>query len=367
MQNRRQVNQTLALMLASLFLFTMMLTGTAAAKPLTAEGIHNALAKYRGESLTITSWGGSYQDAQRKAYYEPFSHKFGIKIIEDSPADNSKIMAMVKAKNVTWDVVDAGSYKCDNLGEEGYLEELDFNIIDNRDLLDGFWSKWHVATIAWSELLGYRTDVFSGANVPTHCTDIWNVKKFPGRRSLRDNPIFNIPLALLADGMELHEIYPLTEAKIQRAFNKLDEIKPHINVWWTQGAQPPQLLTDKEVVMATGWNGRISTLKKDGVPVDVVFPGSQLVGDSWIIPKGAKKKELSMLFIAWASLPENNWELSTMIDYGPVNKRSFKRLTDETLANMPISKVEQSIICDFSWWAHNYSDMVERWREWKLQ
>ena len=129
-----------------------------------------------------------------------------------------------------------------------------------------FVSKWYVSTISWCELLGYRTDVFPGDKAPTSAVDFWDVKKFPGRRAMRDNPIYNIPLALLADGVAKDQIYPLTEEKIQRAFKKLDEIKPHVNVWWTQGAQPPQLLTDKEVVMATGWNGRISGSFEGGCP-----------------------------------------------------------------------------------------------------
>ena len=39
-------------------------------------------------------------------------------------------MAMVKAKNITWDVVDGGAYKLGDLGNKGYLEEMDFNVID---------------------------------------------------------------------------------------------------------------------------------------------------------------------------------------------------------------------------------------------
>ena len=57
------------------------------------------------------------------------------------------------------------------------------------------------------------------------------------------------PIALLADGVPADKLYPID---MDRAFHKLDEIKPHITVWWTTGAQPAQLLLDKEVVMATG-------------------------------------------------------------------------------------------------------------------
>lgn len=351
---------------ALLFCFGPVLTA-AAGTPLTPAEIKAELSKHRGESLVITSWGGSYQDAQRKAYYEPFSKEFGIEIIEDSPASISKVMAMVKADNVTWDVVDGGSYKLDDLGRRGFMEPIDYNIIDSRDVLPFYVSKWHIGTISWCEGLGYRTDVFSGENAPTSCTDFFDVENFPGRRAMRDNPIFNIPLALLADGIPQDEIYPLTEEKLDRAFRKLDEIKPHVNVWWKQGAQPPQMLTDKEVVMATGWNGRISKVKQEGAPVEFLFNGAQLVGDSWYIPKGCEKKELAMLFIAWATLPENNWPLSQYIDYGPVNTKSIQYLPEGIVDRMPLTYADVQIKCDFSWWSTQYQDMLEKWREWKFQ
>ena len=352
--------------LAAIFTLSGVLTA-GAGEPLTMEQVKAKLEKYKGSSLVITSWGGSYQDAQRKAYYEPFSKEFGIKIIEDSPTSISKVMAMVKAKNITWDVVDAGAYKLGDLGNRGFLEELDYSIIDSRDVDPFFHSKYYMSTISWCELLGYRTDVFPGDKAPTSAVDFWDVKKFPGRRAMRDNPIYNIPLALLADGVAKDQIYPLTEEKIQRAFKKLDEIKPHVNVWWTQGAQPPQMLTDKEVVMATGWNGRISAVSKEGAPVAVVWDGAQMVSDAWFIPKGSKNKELAMLFIAWATFPEINWPLSQHIDYGPVNTKSLKFLDKQLLERMPLTYVDKMIKCDFNWWSTQYQDMLERWREWKLQ
>ena len=352
--------------LAAIFTLSGVLTA-GAGEPLTMEQVKAKLEKHRGSSLVITSWGGSYQDAQRKAYYEPFSKEFGIKIIEDSPTSISKVMAMVKAKNITWDVVDAGAYKLGDLGNRGFLEELDYSIIDSRDVDPFFHSKYYMSTISWCELLGYRTDVFPGDKAPTSAVDFWDVKKFPGRRAMRDNPIYNIPLALLADGVAKDQIYPLTEEKIQRAFKKLDEIKPHVNVWWTQGAQPPQMLTDKEVVMATGWNGRISAVSKEGAPVAVVWDGAQMVSDAWFIPKGSKNKELAMLFIAWATFPEINWPLSQHIDYGPVNTKSLKFLDKQLLERMPLTYVDKMIKCDFNWWSTQYQDMLERWREWKLQ
>ena len=40
----------------------------------------------RADELTITSWGGAYQDSQREAYYKPYIAA-GNKITELEPAE----------------------------------------------------------------------------------------------------------------------------------------------------------------------------------------------------------------------------------------------------------------------------------------
>ena len=70
---------------------------------------------------------------------------------------------------------------------------------------------------------------------PSSWADFWDVKKFPGNRSLclSDSPRTLI-FALLADGVPRDQLYPLD---IDRAFKKLDQIKPHVKVWWREGTQ----------------------------------------------------------------------------------------------------------------------------------
>ena len=54
----------------------------------------------------------------------------------------------------------------------------------------------------------------------------------------------------MADGVPAADVYKVlgTPEGVDRAIKKLDSIKKDI-VWWDAGAQPPQLLASKEVVM----------------------------------------------------------------------------------------------------------------------
>src|SRR5262249_59389068 len=66
-------------------------------------------------------------------------------------------------------------------------------------------------------------------------------------------------------------LYPLD---VDRAFKKLDQIKPHIKVWRREGNQSQQLIRDGELDMMSIWNGRASELKEQGVPVELVWNGA---------------------------------------------------------------------------------------------
>lgn len=331
---------------------------------MTAAQVDEAMAAHKGGSFVVSTWGGAYAEAQRHAWFAPFAEKYGVEVVEDGPPANPKIMAMVEVGNVTWDVCDFGSHKVHGLAEAGVLDKLDYDIIDSSKFPKGFVNDYGIANITFSTVVAYRTDVFSDP-APTTVLDLWNLEQFPGMRSLRDDPTTNITFGAYAAGVPKDQIYPLTEEKIKMAFAKLDEIKDHV-IWWTSGAQAPQLLANKEVVMGTAWNGRLDKLREEGVPMAIVWNGAQLYSDSWAIPKGAPNKDLAMLFIAWASFAENNLQISNHITYGPVNTDAFDMVAPDRAPLMPTSYYDQQIICDYGWWGPNYPIMLERWHEWKI-
>ena len=48
--------------------------------------------------LRIAGYGGTAQDAQRKAYYEPFGRLAGVKVMDFAGANINKVKAMVETK-----------------------------------------------------------------------------------------------------------------------------------------------------------------------------------------------------------------------------------------------------------------------------
>ncbi len=306
--------------------------------------------------LTIVSWGGSYQDAQSKAIFEPVAEKMGIAISQDSYGGISDVRLQVQAGAVTWDIIDTGSGGGARGGAEGILEPLDYSMIDVSNFVPGTYLDHCVGTITFSTVFAYNTDKYSDA-VPQTWADFWDVEKFPGTRAYRGKYSGALEPALLADGVAPADVYKVLDSEegIQRAIDKIAELKPHIAVWWKSGAQHAQLMKDAEVDMTSGWNGRFDVAIKDGAKAAYSYEGALLDYDCFGIPKGAPNKELAMKFLAEASKASYQANMPQYITYGPTNKEAYDLdIIDADLARKLPShpaNAEQQLVINNDWYA----------------
>ena len=316
--------------------------------------------------LVVVSWGGDLQNAQKKAYYEAFEKETGIRVIEDSTAGFGKLKAMVESKNVEWDVVDLGERHIIVGGREGLLEPIDYNIVDKTLLFPQATREFGVAGFYYTHGISYSTRTFGGGNHPKTWTEFWDIKKFPGPRSLRDNPKDNLEFGLMADGVPPDKLYPLD---VDRAFRSLDKIKPHVAKWWSSGNQPAQLLTDGEVLAAGAWHGRVLTVKNQGARVDIEFGQSMLLSDWWGVPKGCKNRDLAMKFIQFTCQAKYQAAFANLIAYSPANPKAFDIISRERAAILPTSpeNIKKVVPGNEDWWGTNFSVMEEKWKAWILK
>ena len=124
------------------------------------------------------------------------------------------------------------------------------------------------------------------ARSPTDVCAIFDLEKFPGKRGLEKKPKENLELALIGDGVAKDEVYDVlsTDEGVDRALAKLDTIKDQV-VWWSAGAETPQLLADGEVVMGTAYNGRLfSVIEEQKQPVEMVWDWQVFDFDVWVVP-----------------------------------------------------------------------------------
>ena len=321
-------------------------------------------------SLSIMSFGGAYQAAQRKAVFDAYTAKTGTKIIEQEyGGEIAKIKAMVDSGNTTLDVVDVDAPTLQQGCDDGIFETIDWSKVGPRsEWISGTSSDCGVGTIVYATALAY-----DGAKLkagPTSIADLFDTTKFPGKRGLWKNPATNLEFALMADGVPAGEVYKVlaTPAGLDRAFKKLDSIKKDV-VWWEAGAQAPQLLASGEVAMTTAWNGRIYNAGKEGRDFRIVWDHEILDSNFWVIPKGARDMEASTAFIQFAVQPQTLAAITKYIPYGPVRRTAGQYVAPEDAANLPTSpkNMTGAITLDNAFWGDKGDEIRKRFTTWLAQ
>src|SRR5258706_132363 len=279
-----------------------------------------------------------------------------------APVSYAKLKAQVQSGSYEWDLtaITAGYWL--RAEREGLVEPIDWSII-NKDKLPPdsvFANGVHYCALGTN--LCYRTDKFPNGG-PKTWADFWDVKKFPGNRSLYNSWDRVLPAALIADGVPVDKLYPLD---VDRAFKKLNEIKPHIKVWWTQGNQSQQLIRDGEVDLIQIWNARGSELKAQGVPVEVVWDGATITMTTWGVAKKAPNRSLAFEFIQFAVQAQPQAEFCKRLYYGPSNPKAFDFIPQDLAVQMPTYPANEKIAVrpDPVWEADNSAVLQERFTQW---
>jgi putative spermidine/putrescine transport system substrate-binding protein len=328
-------------------------------------------AAFAADSLTITSWGGAYQKSQEEAYYKPFTAKTGIKITqEEYNGEAARIRAMVESGNTTWDAIDVDAATAQQGCDEGFLTPIDYSKFGGKEaFVKGSTFECGIPTIIYSTIYAYDADKIKDG--PKTIGDLFDTKKWPGKRALQKTPFGNLEFALMAEGVPADKVYATLKTKegVDKAFKKLDTIKKDI-VWWEAGAQPPQLLASGEVVMATAWNGRIFNANKvDKKNFKIVWDGQLMDYDLWAIPKGVKDLDAVYKFIEFASSPEAQAEQTKYISYGPALLAATPKIAPDILKDLPTApeNSKTALANDPVFWGDNKEELLKRFNTWVAQ
>ena len=346
-------------------------------------------------AVTVASWGGAYTESQKLGYGDPTASKLGVDINwVDYSGGLSEIKAQKEAGAITWDIIDVFAFDTINGCDEGIFVEFDFDkdfpaAPDGTPASEDFFapmpSKCAVGNILYSWNYAYNSKNVDGT--PSTIKDFFNTKKFPGKRAIYKSALTNLEIALAGDGVYMgkggSEIYKLleTEAGVNRAMNKIKELCTDPNggcVFWSAGAQPPELLMSGEVVMATGWNGRFfNAIVGEGAPLVQVWDGQGLDYEYFALVKGGPdeanaKKALAMMtntemlagsakYIAYAPYRLSSLEIIK------ANEPWYKDGKTEMMPEMPTApaNTKKYFLVDPFFWADNGTELGEKWEAMK--
>lgn len=338
--------------------------GAATASLVGFPNIARAQSKYAGKKVVFASWGGVYQDAQKQAYCEPFAKETGATVVQDGPVNYGKLRTMMESGKPTWDVVDVTVDFLYSGAQDNLFEKIDTAVVDVKSIAPKYVHEYGVGNIVWSYNLGYSKTAFKGGNEPKNWVDMFDLKKFPGRRMLRDRVAPMLEIALLADGVSPDQMYPID---VDRAFKKLDTIKRE-SVFWATNSQSQELLVDGEVVMGPLVNGRLYDAVKKGANLGMSWDQHIQSVDYLVVPRNAPNREIAMALINKMTTKESQAKVANLMALSPTNPEAFA-LIDEAvkpwLTTNP-SYAQKGMLLNENYWKTNLKPLTERWTKWKL-
>ncbi|MEX0369257.1 MAG: extracellular solute-binding protein [Tateyamaria sp.] len=345
---------------------------------------------HMASDMTLVSWGGAYQASQQNAYVAPYIEMNpGVTAVwdESSAEAVAKLRAMNEAGSVTWDVVDVVAADAIRLCDEGLALEIDPDedlaaAPDGTSAADDFGdllvSDCFIPQIVYSTVFGYRTDLV-GDTAPTEVCAVFDTETYPGKRSLEKRPINNMEWALICDGVAKDDVYDVlaTEEGQQQALDKLATIKDDV-IWWSAGADTPQLLADGEVVMGSTYNGRLfAAIEEQGQPIGMLWDAQVFDLDGWIIPTGLspEREARARDFVKFATDTQRLADQAKYISYGPARLSSAPLVgKHETLGidmapHMPTDpeNAKNTFLYNYEFWADYRDDIDAKFQAWLAQ
>jgi putative spermidine/putrescine transport system substrate-binding protein len=314
------------------------------------------------KEVVVVNFGGDAVPAMTKAWAEPFNRTSAVKaIVDGSGPSSAKMKAMVESGKVTWDVVDRNLIAGLELGRQNLLEKIDYTIVDRSKVRPDHANEWALGSYIYANVLAYQKDAFGG-RTPKTWKDFYNLKDFPGKRTMRKHIDGQLETALLADGVPPDKLYPLD---VKRALDKIRSIKKDV-YFWSTGAESQQLLRDKEVTMGSVWNTRAMVSKRESEgKVDFTFnEGSAWVG-AWLVPKGNPAGKEAFKFMASTQDPAGQVVLFEALGNGPVNPAAASMVPENLKALDPGSPENYriQIPADSEWYAKNSATVLNQYLE----
>jgi putative spermidine/putrescine transport system substrate-binding protein len=326
----------------------------------------------QARDFTFASWGGPLQDNQRKYFFQPFAEQEKIKVLDDVYLGGwGPFKAMQESGNALWDVVETESAEVLRGCEEGFFVKLDWARIGYRDrMIPQAAHDCSVGVGTTSMLIMYNQDTMK--TPPTKLEDFFDLKAYPGKRGLRNDPKAVLEFALMADGVKREDVYKVlaTPAGVDRAFAKLDTIKPELQ-WWESGSQPTEWVSKGDVVMSTGYSIRVAVSNRDNhTHLGELWDRGALFIDGWTILASSPYVDKAYDFLKVYGDPQRMKAYLTAYPAGGAFKDDATILPPDVVKTMSVGENIASNIDTGSkeavdFWGDHRDSIQERWTGWQ--
>jgi putative spermidine/putrescine transport system substrate-binding protein len=332
-----------------------------------------AIETAEARDFTVASWGGESNDALRDIFTKPFTDATGINVLLATYDGGwGQFKAMEGSGEKIWDLATVEPAEMQRGCEDGLFVKLDWSRIGPNDkFLPGVVDACGMGQLYSAQTVGYN-DKLIGPKKPTRIEDFFDVKTWPGKRGILDRPKPTLEWALLADGVAPQDVFKVlsTPEGVDRAFAKLDTIKPYL-IYWTKGAQPPELLANGDVVISQVFSGRIVNAHKEGKPLAQIWDRAIIYLDRWVMIAGTGHEDDAYKFLKFYANPNLQAQYAiTKLPYGPISVGAAELIPPDVAAGLPAgNNIKNAYFtgsaADISFWTDHNDELTERWNKWK--
>ncbi|WP_376099077.1 extracellular solute-binding protein [Roseomonas sp. CCTCC AB2023176] len=318
--------------------------------------------------LTIVSWGGAYQEAQREVFFRPFQQRAGVRLLEETwDGGLGALRTRLAAGVASWDVVVVEGDELALGCEEGLFERLDPAAFGGTDrFVPGAVQPCGLGAATYAFTLSFDRAAMPGA--PVGWGDFFDLSRFPGRRAMRRSAKSTLEIALMGDGVPPAAVYGelATGAGTDRAFRRLESIRDWL-AWWERGSAPQRQLAAGEVVMAVAYSGRVAVANRDaGRDFGTVWRGAIRAMDYWALARQSPNRDRALEFLRFAADPAVQAALPPRIPYAVTARAALEALPADLRATLPDApeRAAEGLGMDDAFWARHGDRLSRRFEAW---
>ncbi|MDA2987169.1 MAG: extracellular solute-binding protein, partial [Actinomycetota bacterium] len=306
--------------------------------------------------FVIGAWGGSYNDATKEAYTDPYSEQTGSTFKFDDAAGTqvAKLQAQQRAGDITWDLIDsvaaADAYL---MNAAGLLEPLP---ADLKSRLEAVLGAGKVTDFGFSMgTLSYAItcNMDTMTSCPENMEQFFDVNAYPQSRELpAAAPLELLTMAAVANGASTTDTSS-TDLDLDAAFSTLQSVKPTVKVFYESTDQSMQALRSNEVDMGLLYTGAAWRLADEGMNVQINYAGGGYEPGYWSVVKGSKNTAAAFDYLEWvANNAAGQAKFSELTSYSVPNPEAVALMTEEQrqrLADSP-EVFSQLAVPNFEWY-----------------
>jgi len=339
-----------------------------AAVALAAAALASVPAPASPADLTIVTRDESFQRGIQFAYVQTFTAITGTPVQQQNwEGGIDTLRTQAKATDDAWDLVLVDPDELSTGCSEGLFEKLDWSTIGGKDhYMPQAVSDCGLGAVIVNNVLAWDKDKLP---VAPSWSDFWDVAKYPGKRGLRKGVRGNLEFALMADGVAPADVYKTlsTADGVERAFRKLDQLKPYIQ-WWSTESEAAHILASRDVLMTSAPSGQIATMAEhEHKNFGLQFAGSLWELQSWTIMKGSPSLRMAQQFLYFTGMPAVELRLLQRSGDAAPAKGLSDGLSPELAAVSPANPVNLAagLRVDAAFWHDNLPKLRQRFDGWQ--